>query len=131
MEPKNAFDDEPNPFEKLLGDSPELRIVHELLPLMGRKNVDNDETWLSFDEIEESTGVSEEEFVVALAKFTRFKMILTRVQKCPLVQFNEYALDKNSPAVQSIIDFDNILINVIIDEMLLEEELNNFQGNPT
>lgn len=121
MEQKNAFGDEPKPFDMVLGDSPELRIIHELLPLMGRTNVDNDETWLSFDEIEESTGVNEEEFAIAITKFTRFGMILTKTTKCPLLVITEYALDKNSPVVDKIIDFDNALINVIIDEMEKKE----------
>jgi len=126
MEPINDYGDEPNPFEKVLGDSPELRILQELLPFAGRKNVDNDETWLSFEDIAEVTGIKYEEFIPAISLFKRFGMILTKTTKCPLMVITEYALDKNSPVVQAIIDFDNTLIGVIV-----EEELKDFEGNPT
>jgi hypothetical protein len=122
MKEKNIYGDKPKPFEMIFGDTPELRVIQELLPFMGRTNVANDETWLTFEDIFESTGVESPEFIKVLKTFKRFKMVLTRFDKKTKLH-NEYALDKNSPVVRSIVDFDNALINVIIE--------NEFPGNPT
>jgi len=121
MKQKNVYGDKPRPFEKVLGDTPELRILNELLPLAGRMTVDNDETYLTFEEISENTGLESQEFFVAITWFRQFEMILTR-HKNENEEVHEYALNKNSPVVQSIAHFDNALINVM---------LKNFQGNPT
>lgn len=121
MKQKNVYGDKPRPFENVLGDTPELRILNELLPLMGRMIVDNDETYLTFEDISENTGLESQEFFVAITRFRRFEMILTRHENED-DKLHEYALNKNSPVVQSIVHFDNALINVMLEK---------FQGNPT
>lgn len=121
MEQKNIYGEKPNPFENVLGDSPELRVIQEMLPLMGRTTVDNDETYLTFEEIRESTGVQELEFATVLAKFIHFGMILTR--ETTGGDDHEYALDKTSSIVEILVHLDNALINVILEK--------EFPGNPT
>lgn len=94
------------PFEGLLGNNCELRILEYLLPLQGIE--------FSIDELAEEVGVS----IVTTTRIIK-KFVEWGVLKSPRV--GNYSINHESPIVKSIEQFNNVLIeNILGDETLYE-----------
>ncbi|MDN7023818.1 winged helix-turn-helix transcriptional regulator [Methanoculleus sp. FWC-SCC1] len=94
------------PFEGLLGNTCELRILEYLLPLSGME--------FNVTELAEEAGVSRVTAGRVVKKFVEWGLLNVHPGRVPL-----YSIDAESPIVQRIEDLNNALI----EKMLGEEQL--------
>ena len=90
------------PFEGLLGDTCETRLLGFLLPMYG----------IGFDmtELVDEIGMTRQSIAKALKKFTKQGMVKTEKEgRTPI-----YSINEESPLVQRLEDFDNSLIESMI-----------------
>ena len=90
------------PFEGLLGDTCETRLLHFLLPMYG----------IGFEmaELVEEIGMTRQSIAKALKKFAKRGMVKIRKDgRTPL-----YSINEDSPLVKRLEDFDNSLIESMI-----------------
>ncbi len=96
------------PFEGLLGNNCELRMLEYLLPLQG---ID-----FSIDELAEEVGVSILKTTRIIKKFVEWEILIPRT-----IIDTTYSINHESPIVKSIEQFNNLLIeNILGDETLYE-----------
>ena len=98
------------PFEGLLGNNSELRMLEYLLPLEGIE--------FNIDELAEEVGVSRITAARNVKKFVKWEILnLTKTEGA----ITYYSINNESPIVKSIEQFNNTLIeNILGDEMLYE-----------
>jgi DNA-binding transcriptional ArsR family regulator len=90
------------PFEGLLGDTCETRLLQFLLPMYG----------IEFDmaELVEEVGLTRQSIAKAMNKFAARGMVKIRKEgRTPL-----YSINENSPLVKRLEDFDNSLIESMV-----------------
>ena len=90
------------PFEGILGDSTELRIIQFMLPLDGIA--------YSSQELAENIQSSVRETNIALDKLCLWG-IMKRINQ------NTFEVSKESPLIESINNFNNVMIGMIIEEI--------------
>lgn len=98
------------PFEGLLGNSSELKMIEYLLPL--------DEIEYDITELSKDVGISRPTTTEIVNKFVKWGILkLTRTTG----NMTYYSINNESPIVKSIEQFNNTLIeNILGDEMLYE-----------
>lgn len=98
------------PFEGLLGNSSELKMIEYLLPL--------DEIEYDITELSKDVGISRPTTTEIVNKFVKWGILkLTRTTG----NMTYYSINNKSPIVESIEQFNNTLIeNILGDEMLYE-----------
>lgn len=98
-----------NPFEGLLGNNSELRMLEYLLPLDG---ID-----FNITELAEEVGVSRVTATRVAKKFAEWDVLNSTARS----GVTYYSINPESPIVKNIIQFNNILIeNILGDEALYE-----------
>ncbi len=90
------------PFEGLLGDTAEVRLLHFLLPMYG---ID-----FTMAELVEEIGLTRQSIAGAIKKFADRGMVkIGKEGRTPL-----YSINENSPLVKCLEDFDNALIESMV-----------------
>lgn len=98
------------PFEGLLGNCDELKIIEYLLPLEG---IEFNITELSQDLELSKSNITE----WGVDKFVEWKLLKSRIEE----NITYYCIDIESPIVKTIVQFNNALIeNILGDEILYE-----------
>ncbi len=95
-------------FDGILGNNCELRLLHFLLPL--------DDVKFNITELAEESGVSRATTGKVVKKFADRNIL--NVHEGGI---NEYSINLKSPLVQSIVDFNNVIIENILGEQELFE----------
>ena len=106
------------PFEGLLGNCDELKIIEYLLPLNGIK--------FNITELSQDLEISVSKITEIVDKFVEWKLLKSITEE----NIKYYSINHESPIVKSIEQFNNALIeNILGDEILYEihdywEEMN-------
>ena len=98
-----------NPFEGVLGNSSELRMLELLLPMHGVE--------FNVSELAEEVKVSRVTVTKVVKKFVEWDMLRTR----RISNVTLYSINENSPIVKSIVQFNNRLIEHMLGEETLFE----------
>jgi len=96
------------PFEGILGNSTELRLLEYLMPLSGIE--------FNITELAEETGVSRPTITRIVKKFVKQGILLARVD-----QFTQYSINPASPIVKTMEQLNNIIIESMLGEEALTE----------
>ncbi|KKG13076.1 winged helix-turn-helix domain-containing protein [Methanosarcina sp. 2.H.A.1B.4] len=97
------------PFEGLLGNACELRMIEYLLPLEGIE--------FNLTDLAEEVGVSRPSATKAVKKFVEWGLINARSEKT----VTYYSINLESPIVQNILQLNNLLIEKMLGEETLYE----------
>jgi DNA-binding transcriptional ArsR family regulator len=97
------------PFEGLLGNNCELRMIEYLLPLEGIE--------FNLTELAEEVGVSRPSATKAVKKFVEWGLINSRSKK----NLTYYSINPESPIVKNILQLNNLLIEKMLGEETLYE----------
>lgn len=105
------------PFEGIFGNNCELRMIEYLLPLEGIE--------FNLTELAEEVGVSRPSATKAVKKFVEWDLIKSRSEK----NITFYRINMESPIVKAIVNFNNSLIEKMLDDETLYEIHDYIESN--
>ena len=97
------------PFEGLLGNCDELKIIEYLLPLEGIE--------YNITELAKDLELSKSSVTEIVDKFVTWKLLKSRTEE----NITYYCIDLESPIVKTIVQFNNALIEHILGDEILYE----------